>query len=92
MWSFAVLFVSCVYVCDLFFFALHTQDAAALAAELYASLTRTQGMLSCCNSERRLSPEEAGRQLEADTKRVKTYFSALLIEQGIPVTAWCKGS
>ena len=38
-----------------------------------------------------MSPEEAGRQLEEHTLRVKTYFSALLIEQGIPVTAWGPG-
>jgi len=67
------------------------QDAAALAANLHASLTRPASVLMFCGGGR-LSPEEAGRQLEADTKRVKTYFSALLIEQGIPVTAWCKGT
>jgi hypothetical protein len=65
--------------------ALHVQDAAALATELYASLTRPSSFF--CGIPR-VSSEEAGRQLVADTLRVKTYFSALLIEQGIPVTVW----
>jgi len=71
--------------------ALHVQDAAALATDLYASLTRPTGLpLLFCGTPR-VTPEEAGRQLEADTLRVKMYFSALLIEQGLPVTAWGPG-
>jgi len=73
------------------FCALHVQDAAALVTELYASLTRPESLRFLFRGTLRVSPEEAGRRIARDTLRVKMYFSALLIEQGLPVTAWGPG-
>jgi len=92
-----VLCVACagrrlsVYICGSLCCALHVQESAALATDLYASLTRPAARRLLFRGTLRVSHEEAGRRLSADTMRVKTYFSALLIEAGLPVTAWGPG-
>jgi hypothetical protein len=67
------------------------QDAAEHAASLYAGVTRSSGIFSICSCTPKVSPDAAGRQLDADRRRVKSYFRSLLIEQGIPVTSWERG-
>jgi hypothetical protein len=73
--------------------SLHSpaQDAAEHATSLYAGLTRSSGIFSLCSCTPKVSPEAAGRELDADRRRVKSYFRSLLIEQGIPVTSWERG-
>lgn len=67
------------------------QDAAEHATSLYAGVTRSSSILSICSCTPKVSPDAAGRQLDADRRRVKSYFRSLLIEQGIPVTSWERG-